>query len=46
MMSTMRKPRRKFMKLPATRMMNRFQPGWVVKLRGSPVSSSSPSMAQ
>ena len=34
------------MKLPAQRMIMRFQAGCPVKALGSPVSSSSPSMAQ
>ena len=46
MMSTSTKPSRKFMKLPAQRMMMRFQAGCPVKHLGSSVSSSSPSMAQ
>ena len=44
--STSARPSRKFMKLPAQRMIMRFQAGCFVKHLGSSVSSSSPSMAQ
>ena len=42
----MRKPARKFINEPATRMMSRFHHFALVKARGLSLASSSPSMAQ